>query len=56
VAAETRYPRFRFLTTENRGRGAARNVAAEATNGNLYGGPRAEVDTSVVVKWDQEIG
>jgi glycosyltransferase involved in cell wall biosynthesis len=35
VAAETRDARFRFLTTENRGSGAARNVAAEAATGEL---------------------
>jgi glycosyltransferase involved in cell wall biosynthesis/GT2 family glycosyltransferase len=35
VAAERRDPRFRFLTTENRGPGAARNAAAEAANGDL---------------------
>jgi glycosyltransferase involved in cell wall biosynthesis len=33
VAAETRDARFRFLTTENRGPGAARNAAAEAATG-----------------------
>jgi glycosyltransferase involved in cell wall biosynthesis len=35
VAVETRDPRFRFLTTENRGPGAARNAAAEAAKGDL---------------------
>jgi hypothetical protein len=35
VAAETRDARFRFLTTENRGPGAARNAAAEAATGEL---------------------
>jgi glycosyltransferase involved in cell wall biosynthesis/GT2 family glycosyltransferase/uncharacterized coiled-coil protein SlyX len=35
VAADTRDGRFRFLTTENRGRGAARNAAAEAATGDL---------------------
>src|SRR5262249_50496096 len=35
VAAERRDARFRFLTTENRGPGAARNVAAEAATGDL---------------------
>ncbi len=35
VAAEPRDGRFRFLTTENRGPGAARNAAAEAATGDL---------------------
>src|SRR5262249_2867692 len=35
VAAERRDPRFRFLTTEDRGPGAARNAAAEAASGDL---------------------
>jgi glycosyltransferase involved in cell wall biosynthesis len=35
VAAERRDPRFRFLTTENRGPGPARNAAAEAATGDL---------------------
>ena len=35
VAAERREPRFRFLTTENRGPGAARNAAAGAATGEL---------------------
>ena len=35
VAARTRDGRFRFLTTENRGPGAARNAAAEAATGDL---------------------
>jgi O-antigen biosynthesis protein len=36
VATERRYPRFRFLTTENRGPGAARNAAAEAAGGICF--------------------
>jgi glycosyltransferase involved in cell wall biosynthesis len=35
VAAERRGSRFRFLTTENRGPGAARNAAAEVATGDL---------------------
>src|SRR5262249_40880726 len=35
VATERRDPRFRFLTTENRGRGAARNAAAAVAKGDL---------------------
>jgi glycosyltransferase involved in cell wall biosynthesis/GT2 family glycosyltransferase len=35
VAAERREPRFHFLTTENRGPGAARNAAAGAATGDL---------------------
>jgi len=35
VAADPRRGRFRFLTTENRGPGAARNAAAEAATGDL---------------------
>src|SRR5262249_18876720 len=35
VATENRDLRFRFLTTENRGHGAARNAAAEAATGDL---------------------
>jgi hypothetical protein len=35
VAAERREPRFRFLTTENRGPGAARNAAAGTATGEL---------------------
>ena len=34
-----------------------RGIAWRVTDSlSLYGGPRAEVDTSVLVKWDQEIG
>jgi O-antigen biosynthesis protein len=35
IAADTGDGRFRFLTTENRGPGAARNAAAEAATGEL---------------------
>src|SRR5262249_547545 len=35
MAAERRDDRFRFLTTENRGPGAARNAAVEAASGDL---------------------
>jgi O-antigen biosynthesis protein len=35
IAADTRDGRCRFLTTENRGPGAARNAAAEAATGDL---------------------
>ena len=35
IAAETRDTRFRFLTTENRGPGSARNFAAEQASGEL---------------------
>src|SRR5262249_41622387 len=35
IATETRDGRFRFLTTDNRGPGAARNAAAEAATGDL---------------------
>jgi glycosyltransferase involved in cell wall biosynthesis len=35
IAAETSDARFRFLTTENRGPGSARNFAAEQANGEL---------------------
>jgi glycosyltransferase involved in cell wall biosynthesis/GT2 family glycosyltransferase len=36
IAADTRDGRFRFLITENRGPGAARNAAAEAATGDLF--------------------